>query len=145
MHFTVSRKGNEVDLPLVARLKAHCRSGRHIKPESKGSLTIEFECGIHLEKMKMAAHLNRTIPSIGHTNCPCCQPLGQDQLPLPNYNFSGNHHSGQTLANRVVNGYQLGAIREGRLHLHLVYYFSNPLHDIITRQNSCPVGHQLRY
>ena len=145
MHFALTRKGNEVDLPLVTRLKAHCRSGRHIKPESKGSLTVEFEGGIYLEKMKMAAYLNRTIPSIGHTNCPCCQPLGQDQLPLLNYNFSGNHHSGQTLANRVVNGYQLGAIREGRLHLHLVYYFSNPLHDIITRQNSCPVGHQLRY
>src|SRR5436190_18297415 len=51
----------------------------------------------------------------------------------------------QSLANRVVNGDELGAVGEGAFDLHFVDHLRHPLHHVVATEDAEPGLHQLRH
>src|ERR1700722_549703 len=53
--------------------------------------------------------------------------------------------TGVPLANRVMNGNELRAVRKGRLHLHLGDHLRDTFHDLIAPQNLAALRRELRH
>src|SRR6185295_12975129 len=122
-----------------ARLESKCRSRRNVEPVAVGLRTIESQMSVHFEEVRMGSHLDRTIAVIVDAHSYSRRAGVELDRLVPQDVFAGNHGS----ADGIVDGHQLGAVREGAFDLHFVNHLRNAFHDIVARQDLCAQGHQL--
>jgi hypothetical protein len=59
----------------LSRFESRACTGRYVEPHAARLVTLEFECGVHLKKMKVTPYLDRTIATISHLQLYCSSSI----------------------------------------------------------------------
>src|SRR5258708_12584247 len=85
---------HQVHVGDFAGLEPDAGSGRAIEPHAEGGCAVEFERAVHLEKMGMAAYLDRAIPGIEYVDGYALPPGVDLDLTLLGDDFAGDGFDG---------------------------------------------------
>ena len=120
----VTGEGHQLDLAFLAGFKAYRRARRDIQAIAGGLLTVELQRRVNLGEMVVRTDLNRPIAVVLNDHATGCPAGIQGYLTGLNVIFTGDH--GATSDNRVVNGDQLRAVREGGFDTDIRDHFRTP-------------------
>lgn len=123
----------------MARLEAHCGSGRDIETVARCLLAIELQRRVDLGEVIMGADLNLPVTVIFNDNA-AGSPVGVKRyLARFNLIFSWDHRA--TSDYRVMDGNQLRAVRKGGFDLDIGDHFRYAFHDLLAAQDVAPFFH----
>lgn len=134
---------DQPDSAAVAWFKPRSRAGGNVQAPPVGCLAIELEGPVCLGEMIVGAHLDGTVAGVQYDDV--------DRVP------SGVHHYRfrpedvfswdqlLPLADGIVDGDQLGAVRESGFDLHVVDHLRDAFHDVLAGEQRDAVTHQLRH
>ena len=122
-------EGDHRDLPFLPGSKRTAVPAGIAEAFTPGSRTVKAKSRVHLEEVGMGADLHRTIAAVADPDGGGPPPgVGHDRLTLqedlPGHPFARG-------GDRLVDGDQLGAVREGRFDLDVVKHRRHPRHDIV--------------
>src|SRR5216684_1723609 len=109
---------------LFARFKSNRRTRGNVEPHSVGGRAIKDQRLVDFKEMIMAAGLNRPVACVANHDPSDGPPLAQFDLAVGQEIFSGMHAI--SLLNWIVNGQQLGAVRDGCFYVDLVNLSATP-------------------
>ena len=142
VHLARPAQRNQRDMLGDTGFEPHRGACRNVEPVAVGGGAVEVQRRVGLRQMHMAADLHRPVAGVDESMAQPRRARVDGDVAFAVDNLAGDQ-TPRPSRDRVVDGDELGAVRERGLDLDVVEHLGDALHDVVAGENLAAADHQL--